>query len=244
MIENQSYKYKLSIITATYNAQNHLHSLIECLRNQEDKDFEWVIADGASTDGTLELLRSITDLNIKITSQKDFGIYDALNRGIQACNGEFYLVIGADDFLYPNAVKDYKDAIGDDVDVVTAKVEYDKKMVAVGSKPSWLVGQFAYVSGHSVGTIFRKSLHDKYGLYSRKLPIAADQLFILTIAKAGVNILKIDKTVGKFNLIGVSSVDLLGTLTEFYRCQIMTGENKLIQTLLLGLRLIKYITKL
>src|SRR5699024_1576503 len=94
--------YKLSIITATFNAVEYLPTLIESLRKQQDKDFEWVVADGASTDGTLELLESIDDLNIQITSREDFGIYDALNRGIKACSGEFYLVMGADDVLYPN----------------------------------------------------------------------------------------------------------------------------------------------
>lgn len=79
MNKNSTHKYKLSVITATYNAIEYLPSLIECLRKQEDQDFEWVVADGASTDGTLELLESITDLNIVITSQEDFGIYDALN---------------------------------------------------------------------------------------------------------------------------------------------------------------------
>src|SRR5690554_463607 len=123
MRENNQCSYKLSIITATYNAMDHLPNLIECLRNQEDQDFEWVVADGASTDGTLELLQSITDLNIIITSQEDFGIYDALNRAIKLCGSEFYLVMGADDFLYPNGVKDYKEAIVDGVDVVTALID-------------------------------------------------------------------------------------------------------------------------
>lgn len=128
MNDNNTHKYKLSVITATYNAIEHLPKLIECLRNQEDKDFEWVVADGASTDGTLELLESITDLNIVITSQEDFGIYDALNRGIKTSNGEFYLVMGADDLLYLNGIKDYKNAIEDGVDIVTAPIKAGGKI--------------------------------------------------------------------------------------------------------------------
>lgn len=243
MNEESPHKYKLSVITATYNAMEHLPNLIECLRNQEDKDFEWVVADGASTDGTLELLQSIDDLNIVITSQEDFGIYDALNRGIKASSGEFYLVMGADDILYPNGVKDYKEAIEDGRDILTAKIKYGGKLSVVRKNKSWLAGQFAYVTGHSVGTAYRKELHDRFGFYSRKYPIAADQLFILTAIKKGSLVKEIDGLVGEFSLAGTSSIDTLGTISEFYRVQLTAGENKFVQTLLFVVRLIKNVRK-
>ena len=94
-------KYLLSIITATLNSIEYLPKLIDSLRKQKDREFEWVVADGASTDGTLELLKSVTDLDILITSESDFGIYDALNRGIKVCSGDYYLVLGDDDFYIP-----------------------------------------------------------------------------------------------------------------------------------------------
>lgn len=245
MNANNPYKYKLSIITATYNAIEHLPKLIECLRNQEDKDFEWVVADGASTDGTLELLQSITDLNIVITSQEDFGIYDALNRGIKASSGEFYLTMGADDLLYPNAVKEYRNAIDDKVDVITASIKIGNEISQAGSRgKSWFAAQFAYVSGHAVGSLFRKSLHKRYGYYSRKFPIAADQLFILKVCKAGAATKVIKPIVGEHILVGVSSFDVLGTMTEYYRVQLLTGENKFIQTALFILRLLKHYRRL
>lgn len=231
----------LSIITATYNAVEHLPKLIESLRNQEDKDFEWVVADGVSTDGTLELLNSINDINIKITSQEDFGIYDAINRGVKLSSGEFYLVIGADDFLYSNAIHDYKKSIDKNVDIVTASVCHKKGISnsQKSKKRSWLFAQFAYISAHAVGSIYRKSLHQKFGFYSRKFPIAADQLFVLTAIKGGARLKRIESLVGFFNDVGVSTIDTVGSLTEWYRVQINVGENKFIQTILLFLRLIK-----
>lgn len=232
---------KLSVITATYNAVEHLPKLIESLHNQEDKDFEWVVADGASTDGTLELLQSITDLNIKISSQEDFGIYDALNRAIKISSGEFYLVVGADDLLYPNAICDYKQAIEDGVDIITAPIEFKYGISrSDGRGSSWLYAQFAYISGHAVGSIYRKSLHQEFGLYSRKFPIAADQLFILKCINGGVRVKRIKNIVGYFNNVGVSSMDSLGTLTEWYRVQLMSGEKKFLQTILFLMRLIKH----
>lgn len=230
---------KLSIITATWNAENFLPRAIKSLEKQTDKDFEWIISDGSSTDSTLEILKNVEGINIKIISKEDFGIYDALNRGIKNCNGEFYLVIGADDELYPNAVKDYKEAIEDDVDIVTAWIDTANGISKPNSGSRCLKSQFHYVSGHAVGSIYRTKLHEKLGYYSRKFPIAADQLFILTIAKSGAKIKIVEKIVGKFSDDGVSSIDILGTICEFYRVQIAVGENKLLQTILFILRLIK-----
>ena len=235
---------KLSVITATYNAEKFLPRGIKSLQEQTDKDFEWIISDGASSDSTLEILKSTEGINIKVISGEDFGIYDALNRGIKACNGEFYLVVGADDELYPNAIKDYKEAIEDSVDIVTACIDTDNGIIESNSGPRWLKAQAHYVSGHAVGSIYRKSLHQKLGYYSRKFPIAADQLFVLTAANHGVKIKAIKSIVGKFSNDGVSSVDILGTLCEFYRVQLVMGENKFLQTVLFILRLIKNFGKI
>ena len=235
---------RLSVITATYNAEKFLPRLIKSLHNQVDKDFEWIISDGASSDKTLEILKSTDGINIKVISGDDFGIYDALNRGIKACNGEFYLVIGADDELYPNAIKDYKKAIGDGVDIITACIDTDNGKIEPNGGPRWLKAQAHYISGHAVGSIYRTSLHQKLGYYSRKFPIAADQLFVLTAANYGAKIKVVKRVVGKFSNDGVSSIDILGTLCEFYRVQVLMGENKFLQTVLFVLRIIKNFGKI
>lgn len=236
--------FNLSIITATYNATEHLPKLIESLRNQEDKNFEWVIADGGSTDGTIELIKSVTDLKVVLTSKEDFGIYDALNRGIKASNSEFYLVTGADDTLTPNAVKDFRFAMNENSDIITAPIKAGRKIFYPSKKPAWLVGQRHYISGHAVGTVFKKSLHDRFGYYSRKYPIAADQLFVLKSARNNARITILRTVVGEFNLMGVSHNDLLGATTEAFRVQVAVGFNKYIQLILFLLRVLKRITKI
>ncbi len=233
------YAYKISVITATYNAMGHLPRLVESLRKQEDKDFEWIVADGASTDGTLDYLRSIDDLNIKITSQEDFGIYDALNRGIKACSGEFYLVMGADDVLYPNGIKDYKAAITDDVDVVTAAIDKAGKVVRAGKGPAWLYGFFEYVSGHSVGAVFRVELHNEMGFYTHRYPIVADQLFVISLSRSRYCFKVTDAVVGRYSKGGFSGRNTLGYYGELYMMQIELEGNKLLQTILFFVRLVR-----
>lgn len=236
------FQYKLSIITATYNAEMHLPFLIESLRIQSDKDFEWVIVDGVSNDNTLEIIKNVNDLNIKIISQEDFGIYDALNHGIKACNGQFYLVMGADDLLYIDGVKDYKEAINDNVDIVTAWVDTPSGFIMKSKRgPAWLSRLAHYISCHAVGSVYRTALHEKYGYYSNKFPITADQLFVSTICTDNVVVKHIQNIVGNYNNVGISSTDQIGALTEDYRVMLDLGFNKYIQTILFLWRLMKRI---
>lgn len=243
MINSDNFDGKISIITAVYNAENHIHNLINSLRRQADQNFEWVVVDGLSTDHTLEILTQIDDLNIKIISEADFGIYDALNKGIKTCSGEYYLVAGADDIFYPNAIKDYKSAIGDKVDLLTAYVRMGDSLMKPRGQP-WLYGQMAFISNHALGVLIRKTLHLKYGYYSNKFSIAADQLFIQKCALSGANIKIIDKVAGEFLLVGLSSTDRIGALTESFRIALLLGRNKWIQYILYILMLTKRIKHL
>jgi len=235
----------ISVITATYNAARDLPRLVESLQSQTDKKFEWVVADGASNDGTLELLDSINDIDIVVDSQPDFGIYDALNRAIKLSKGNYYLVLGADDILYPDAIALFKESIiHKQVDMVTANVVVNGSVCGVRRPWPWLYGPFSYVSCHAVGTLINKQLHDRYGMYSPKFPIAADQLFLLRAVDGGANIAKANFEAGEFATDGMSGNDVLGTLAEGVRVQILTGRNRLFQLLIFFFRVIKNYRKL
>jgi glycosyltransferase len=218
-----------------------LSQLVDSLRNQTDTDFEWVVADGGSTDGTLDYLRSISDLSVRVIEGPDFGIYDALNKAIKICEGDYYITLGSDDLLYPEAIFQYKSEIlkYGAVDMITCPVEYDGHVFSPKGKWSWLYGQFAFISMHSVGVLIKKDLHFRFGYYSRKYPIAADQFFILKAISKGATIKKGHSIVGLHGSEGVSGVDHLGVITEFFRVQVEVGHNKFMQTALCCLRLMK-----
>ncbi|MHA3098243.1 glycosyltransferase [Acinetobacter brisouii] len=239
----EQHNFKISVITAVYNAESCISNLIESLRQQQDQDFEWVVVDGVSTDKTLEILKDVKDLNIKIISESDFGIYDALNKGIKACSGEYYLVAGADDIFFKNAIGDYKKSIEEGIEMVTAYVMMDNSVMKPRGNP-WLFGQMAFISNHALGVLIKKNLHLKYEFYSNKFPIAADQLFIQTCALNGVEIKTIDNLIGDFYLKGISGEDKIGAWTEFFRVQLCLGRNRWIQYLLYMLRILKSLNKL
>ncbi|MFJ5445046.1 glycosyltransferase [Methylobacillus methanolivorans] len=239
-------KPTLSIITATYNAVEMLPHLLASLRAQTDLDFEWVVMDAASTDGTVAILDGVSDLHLVYRSEPDFGIYDALNKAIKLCSGEYYLVIGADDLLYPDAVANYKLwALQSGADIITASIAYGAVVKTPAAGCSWLRGGMAFVTSHAVGSIYKKTLHVQQGIgfYSQFYPIAADQLFILRAIKHGGSICVADFCAGRFGDEGISSTDSLGTLTEFFRIQ-MQFEWRPLQILLFMLRLIKHSPRL
>lgn len=232
---------KISIITATFNVANVVPALIASIKIQSDPDFEWIIADGGSVDGTLELLAEASDdMNVILDSRADFGIYDALNRAIGLSAGDFYLVMGADDVLYPDAIANFRQhAEVTKADVIAAKVVCDGRLIEVRRPWPWLYGQFAYISSHAVGSLIRRSLHDRVGLYCSKYPIAADQLFLLEAVRSGARFVSVDSIAGEFCSKGISGTDILGTLSESLRVQVKTGQNLFIQVALFVLRVIK-----
>ena len=87
---------RFSIITVTYNSCLTLKETIESVINQTYKDFELIIIDGGSTDGTIELIKSYGE-KIRWISEPDKGIYDAMNKGLKVANGDFVLFLGSDD---------------------------------------------------------------------------------------------------------------------------------------------------
>src|SRR5690606_36193752 len=183
---------------------------MSAVQAQTDQDLEWVVADGASTDETLALHgKAEKTLNVRVDSRPDFGIYDALNRAVKMASGDYYLVVGADDLLFQDTIHLYKMSCLDfEADLITAKIKINGvERGARHRRCEWLDGQFSHVSGHAVGLVIRKELHQQYGFYSHKFPIAADQLFILRVVHGGGKIRKCPFVAGEFSNQGLSGTD-------------------------------------
>lgn len=235
---------RLSVVTSTLNSEALIGQLISDLEAQTDRDFEWVIADGGSRDATVALVRARFPEAV-ISQQSDFGIYDAINRGIRAASGDYYLVIGSDDRLAPDAVARYRAAANESgADIVTASVIMAGKVITALPGQQALHGIRAFVSGHSVGALIRRQLHERVGYYSGRFPICADHLFFQRAAKAGARIHISDFVAGEFTLAGLSGTDVAGIICENYRIGLISGGNRLLLTGLLLLRLLKNFSRL
>ncbi len=234
-------KPTISVITVTINAVKLLPGLIDSMLSQTDRDFEWIVVDGASTDGTVELIKSTGDVVTNWISEPDFGIYHAMNKALQMATGEYYLVLGADDRLNPDAIAQYrKHARNSEADIVTALII--RNGIIEQRKPCWpwLFAHHAYVSEHSVGSLIRKDLHEKYGFYSPLYPIGADVLFLKTVcSNQDTRICKGDFVAGTFGFAGTSRVDRVGAICDYFRAQFATEKHKYFQIILFIFKLLK-----
>lgn len=230
----------ISILTVTFNAAVELPGLIDSLRAQTDRNFEWIVVDGASSDATINLLKASEDVLDTWVSEPDFGIYDALNKAVRLSNGSYYLVLGADDRLFPDAIKQYRQhAASSGAKLVTARIVQDGRTCNGRLGRSWWNGMFAYVSGHSVGCLIRRSLHDRFGYYSRRFPVAADMYFIKSTCMApDIHLHRADFVAGLHGKAGVSSVDKAATFCDCFRVQLETEHWKALQILIFLLKLI------
>ncbi len=118
-------KPKISIIIPTYNASKTLSVALESILEQTFTDYEILIVDGLSTDHTVELAKGYQDERIKIISEKDSGIYDAMNKGIRLAKGEWLYFLGSDDRLFDKDVlKKVSQWFGQDYDVLYGNVVF------------------------------------------------------------------------------------------------------------------------
>jgi glycosyltransferase involved in cell wall biosynthesis len=228
---------KISIITATFNSEKTIQKLIDSLRLQSFKEFEWIVVDGESKDNTLEILNKITDLNLHICSRSDFGVYDAINRGIRLSKCDYYIVIGSDDHFEVDAIENFAKEIDGLSSVITAPFVCNKNIVRLSKFPRWISGYRSNIYGHSVATLFRKNLHKKYGFYSNSYPIAADYEFMMKLIINNENIKICNFVAGEFSLGGLSSENFIGASTEVMRIMFSIGFSKPIQILILIFRI-------
>lgn len=230
----------ISVLTVTFNAADELPGLVNSLRAQTDRNFEWIVVDGASSDATLDMLKASADILNTWVSEPDFGIYDALNKAVRLSNGSYYLVLGADDRLFPDAIEQYRQhAEISGAELVTARIIQAGRTGADRSGRSWWNGMFAFVSGHSVGCLIRRSLHERFGYYSRRFPVAADMYFIKSVCRApDIRLHRAGFVAGEHGTAGVSNVDKAATFCDCFRVQLETERWKSLQILIFLLKLI------
>jgi glycosyltransferase involved in cell wall biosynthesis len=230
----------ISVITVTLNCAQRLPRLLDSLLAQKDQDFEWVVVDGGSRDNTLEVVSRFPEARLRKASGPDFGIYDALNKAVALARGDYYVVAGADDELYPDAIGNFRrTAASTSSDIVAASVDWDASTLRPMRGRRWLRGGNAFVAGHAVGSLIRRRLHETCGMYSNRYVNTADMYFVLSAHRAGARIGAADFVAGRFGTDGVSSTDQFCSLSDAFRIQLAFGENKPLQLALYIARLLR-----
>ncbi|TXB65411.1 glycosyltransferase [Vicingus serpentipes] len=200
----------ISIITINYNDKVGLERTIKSIVNQTNKNFEYIVIDGNSSDGSKEVIEDYKDRIDLCVSEPDKGIYNAMNKGINNANGDYLLFINSGDELYNTNVLEENIAELHSEDLIyfdLLQVFKDKtnlhRFPDEINNNTFLKGTI----GHPT-TFIKKDLFHKIGLYDETLNIVADwKFFSLAFIKHNCSTRHVNKVLSKFYMDGVSTIN-------------------------------------
>lgn len=208
---------KISVITAVFNREETIGAAIASVRSQTYGDVEHVIQDGGSVDRTLEIVRKASAGSASIVSQHDYGIYDAINRGIARATGAVIGLMHSDDFYADNFVlSKVADAFDDpSIQGVYGDLQYVSASSSSRVVRHWRSGQFTrsrlkrgWMPPHPT-LYLRREVFEEYGVYDTDFSIAADYDAILRYLAIGkIKLAYIPEVLVKMRLGGESNRSL------------------------------------
>lgn len=219
---------KITVITVCYNAEDKIRDTVESVCYQTYPDIEYLIIDGASTDGTLDIIQKYSkDRNIRIYSEKDKGIYNAMNRGISRASGDFVFFLNAGDIFYNEQVlEEAYSYIKEDMDAI-----HYGKVCLVYSDGTKSMQNFAEGEGtleekllkgimpcHQCIFAPRKLLEDHY--FRETYKIRADYEWLMYSVSRGVACKNMPIVVSYYDTTGISS--------SYKACKLVLDEEALI----------------
>lgn len=204
---------KISIITATYNSSATVRDTLESVRTQDFPDIEHLIIDGASKDNTLSIVKEYPHVS-RIISEKDAGIYDAMNKGIKHATGDVIGILNSDDiYVDGKVISKVMMAFSDPLtDVVYADLQYVKYGDLNSVTRTWRSGSFSkrkffygWMPPHPTFFV-RKQIYDTAGNFNCSLRSAADYEFMLRVlVKFDHNVHYIPEVLVKMRTGGMSN---------------------------------------
>ena len=196
----------ISIITVAYNAAGTIEQTIKSVVNQSYENLEYIIIDGGSTDGTLDIIKKYKDRIDFWISEPDKGIFDAMNKGIEIAKGELIGIINADDWYESDIISNIADRFKNT----------DKKAVIHGLLRNLKDEQFYSIKGNSIRVLkydmiqhptcfIPRSVYQQFGKYDIKYKYSADYDLVLRYVESGIQFKFIEQVIANFRIGGISS---------------------------------------
>jgi glycosyltransferase involved in cell wall biosynthesis len=202
--------YKLSIITINLNNAQGLRKTIESVVNQTYNDFEYIIIDGGSSDGSVELIKEYADKITYWVSEPDNGIYNAMNKGILKATGEYCLFLNSGDWLVDNILSlVFNNAINVDILYGNIIKQYSIKESEIfkGCAKEYLtLLDFMFDKISHQAAFIKRNLFLIFGFFDERFKIASDVLFFArVIIKENVTYKYIDLNITNFDPYGIGN---------------------------------------
>lgn len=217
----------ITVITSTLNSDKSILSLSNSLKKQKYKNFEWLVVDGGSNDGTLNILEKNKDCKI-ICSEKDNGIYHAWNKALPHIKGEWIIFLGSDDYLIDeNVFNDLyffvKKSKIDDFDIIYGNVSCGGKLVGIEIKDFKKAISKNMCICHQA-TFHNRELFNKFSKFNESFLIAGDYEFIIRKSRSpNFQIKYFSRSIAVMGLEGKSSnkINGLRSAKEAYKAREM-----------------------
>lgn len=200
---------KLSIITINFNNCTGLKKTIESVVEQSFKDFEWIVIDGGSTDGSRELIEQYADRFTYWVSEPDKGIYNAMNKGIKVAKGDYLQFLNSGDWLCDSMALERFFAYSFNADVVYGDYYFSGKgnELIECKQPEIMTFRVFLYSALGHNACFFKNALFQDELYDEGLRIVSDWKFCINQSLANKSFQHIDEFVSCFDTTGISSVN-------------------------------------
>lgn len=219
----------ITVATVVMNGANTIENTISSVASQTFRNFEYIVIDGASTDGTLSLLEKHSDQIDYWVSQRDSGIYGAWNKAISLARGHWISFLGADDTYCLNALADYAQLISNlpdtTVQYISSRVQLirnGKPVRTIGSPWAWPAFSRFMTVAH-VGSMHHRSLFEKYGSFDDRYRVCGDYEMLLRPRDA-LRAAFLDRVTARMTLGGVSNANVELALAEQERAKRVTGK--------------------
>lgn len=231
--------FVVSIITVTFNAASFIEQTIQSVIHQTYKNVEYIIVDGGSNDGTVDIIRQYEDHISKWVSEPDKGLYDAMNKGIRMATGQLIGIVNASDFFNPDTVSIMVDAArkNPDVGIFHGDINMlneDGSFFKRKSPDPDLSQHYKGMKVYHPTMFVRKDVYQTLGVYDIQYRISADFDFILRCALANVKFHYIPEVISNFRVGGVSSVRQNAAMEECAHSLSNNGYSAEIVASLLG----------
>lgn len=221
------FKPKLSVITIVYNNVRHIERTVKSVVNQTYPNIQYIVIDGASTDGTLQVLNQYRDHISQLISEPDKGIYDAMNKGLRMATGDYVLFMNSGDEIYaPNTVTNVF-ATEPDADIYYGETEMiNEHGESLGQRRHKAPEQFTWRDFKYGMSISHQAIYIKRSLaepYDPRYSLSADIAWILKAAKKAGKIVNVHQYVARYLVGGMSKkkhrqslVERFNIMREYY----------------------------
>ncbi len=223
----------LSVITIVYNNVNDIERTMLSVLSQTYRHIEYIVIDGRSTDGTLEIVKRYESRIAKLISEKDEGIYDAMNKGITAATGDYIIFMNSGDGFYDAGTVASVFASAPDADIYYGETEMiDASGQSLGQRRHKAPEQFTWRSFNLGMSVSHQAIYIKRSLvepYDRRYALSADIDWIIRAAKKAKKIVNVNRYVAKYLIGGMSKKKHRQSLAE--RFDIMKRHYGLVPTI-------------